>query len=185
MKKTCLILSFILLCSFSLVALASTDGETIPAATLTPATTSETPLVEPLAGEIVETNDLGFVLQDSVHGMVQVNIAENTVFDGLLTEALPHIGDIVFVDYDGKMTRSIPAQVTATRVSLYIIKAVVEEVLDGALMATTDLQGQVIINLPEGMASPKAGDAIRVYYNGVMTLNLPAEVVAHSLLVYY
>lgn len=67
-------------------------------------------------------DDGSFLLLNQDNQTVQVNIDENTVTD--LAEPL-HAGQYVVVDYDGKLTRSLPAQLYAQHIFGATLKGIV------------------------------------------------------------
>ena len=77
-------------------------------------------------GYILEMLDDGsFLLLNQDNQTVQVNTDENTVTD--LAEPL-HAGQYVVVDYDGKLTRSLPAQLYAQHIFGATLKGIVSAV---------------------------------------------------------
>ncbi len=133
-----------------------------------------------LEGEILEiTADGQFLLLTESYGQVLVQYGEQTALEGL---AIPRAGMWVTVTYNGAMTRSLPPQITADRISRFVLDGVVMSVdADTAtLLLETPAQGQVLARfetLPEGVA---AGDFLTVSYNGVMTFSYPGQIQALS-----
>lgn len=139
----------------------------------------ETEMNTVLEGLVTEIVDGGFVIADKEQGEVMVNTSDATVWDGLLAEEELTVDQYVFVDYNGAMTFSLPPQVHADRVSLYVLSGIVTEVLeDGSILMNDWMNGDVIVHLGEGMNHIHKGSSISVYHNGVMTLSLPAQVSA-------
>ena len=78
--------------------------------------------------------------------------------------------------YDGKMTRSIPAQITALLVGVYAVEGEVTEIADGRItVKRADTGEEVIITLPENAQEIAVGDAITAYTTGAMTMSLPPQ----------
>ena len=154
----------------------------LPFVTLATENTEETLVPEMdtvLEGLVTEIVDGGFVINDAEQGEVMVNTSDATVWDGLLAEEELTVDQYVFVDYNGAMTFSLPPQVHADRVSLYMLSGIVTEVLeDGSILMNDWMNGDVIVHLTEDMQHVHAGSSIVVYHNGVMTLSLPAQVSA-------
>jgi hypothetical protein len=78
--------------------------------------------------------------------------------------------------YDGKMTRSIPAQITAQ-----LIRACVREGLVGAMgedhfMLQTELEEIQVNCTAEQLAQVQEGLQVKVYFSGAMTMSLPAQI---------
>ena len=102
--------------------------------------------------------------------------AEETVLEGV--EAL-EIGNYVYVQYNGVMTRSIPPQITAEKVSVWKLEGTVTAIEADGFMLDTAEQGEVWCNATDEQLSTLAvGASLTVYTNGIMTLSLPAQVTA-------
>ena len=133
-----------------------------------------------LEGLVTES---GFMLDDIDRGEVMINTSELTVWDGVLAEGELAEGQYVFVNYDGRMTFSLPPQAHADRVVCAVLTGSVSEVLeDGSILMVDDTFGDVIVHLPEGMIHVYAGMPITVYYDGVMTLSLPGQAAASHII---
>jgi len=129
-----------------------------------------------LEGLVTEIVDGGFVMEDAQQGEVVLNTSDATVFDGILAEGELAVGQYVFVEYDGRMTFSLPPQAHADRVASHVLTGSVAEVLeDGSILMNDDTFGETIVQLGEGMNHVYAGMPITVYYDGVMTLSLPGQ----------
>lgn len=157
MKKIALILMLALL--FIFPASAEPAGQT----------GIEGLVLEYIAGEhiLLDTFDQGQVL---------ALVNENTEWDG--AENLS-VGDYIYIDYDGKMTRSLPAQITALTVRCHVLEGEVAEYYadEKAILINTEAQGEVYVRLPADFSqTPSAGDPVKVYFNGAMTLSLPGQV---------
>lgn len=128
-------------------------------------------------GVITQVGEAGeFLIDDRDTGLVQVNTHAETVWNGVET---PTVGDYVHVVYDGAMTRSLPPQITADAVSCYRIEGEVTAFdLDaGTMMLDTAESGEVLVRLPEDPAVEcQPGDRVTVYFNGAMTLSIPAQI---------
>ncbi len=136
----------------------------------------ETEMDTLLEGLVTEIVDGGFVIEDAEQGEVMLNTSDATIFDGMLAEGELAVGQYVFVEYDGRMTFSLPPQAHADRVACNVLTGSVTEVLeDGSILMMDDTFGETIVHLPEGMNHVYAGMPITVYYDGVMTLSLPGQ----------
>lgn len=136
-----------------------------------------------LAGEVVEAAEEYFVIADALQGDVQVNFGEETVFEGLEPQELK-VGAYVFVDYNGQMTRSLPPQVFALRVSMHVIVGVVEEAAEDSVTIRQDgSHEQIVIHLPESVPELAVGTRIEAYTNGAMTMSLPPQTAAGKIAV--
>ena len=102
--------------------------------------------------------------------------AEDTVLEGV--EAL-EIGNYVYVQYNGVMTRAIPPQITAEQVSVWKLEGTVTAIEADGFMLDTAEQGEVWCNATvEQLSTLAVGASLTVYTNGIMTLSLPAQVTA-------
>ena len=138
------------------------------------AETAEAEIVE-LGGRITEIADGYIVIETLMHGMVQVNLGDDTLYDGADPDELA-VGQYIQVMYDGKMTRSLPAQITALKVGLYPVSGVVKEVAENSVtLSREEIGDEVIVFLPEGAQALSVGDSVTAYTNGAMTMSLPAQ----------
>lgn len=150
-----------------------------------------------LTGQITEIADDYIILEGTEQGTVQANLFDDTAFGGKFPDELV-VGEYAQVIYDGKMTRSIPPQVTALSVDVCVLKGKVAEILedgrvlidrtgvmeqqvdshlkeDGTVETEVTLTPeQVILSLPEGVEL-KVGDSAVFYTTGIATMSLPAQ----------
>ena len=110
-----------------------------------------------LHGQITEITDEYLMLEGTEQGTVQVDLLDDTL-------------------YDGKLTRSIPAQAAALAVNIYPLAGTVDEVQeDGRVLVTpTDGGEQVLLSLPDDV-TVEAGETATFYTTGVATMSLPAQ----------
>lgn len=135
---------------------------------------AEAEIVE-LGGKITEIADGYIVMETLMHGMVQVNLGDDTLYDGADPDELA-VGQYIQVMYDGKMTRSLPAQITALKVGLYPVSGVVKELGENSVtLSREEIGDEVIVFLPEGAEALSVGDSVTAYTNGAMTMSLPAQ----------
>ena len=126
-----------------------------------------------LYGTVIEVTDAYVLLESAEFGKVQANLTDDTTLEGV---EKVEIGQVVKVLYDGKMTRSIPAQVTAMLVGVYAVEGEVTEAADGWItVRRADTGEEVIITLPENAQEIAVGDVITAYTNGVSTMSLPPQ----------
>lgn len=134
-------------------------------------------------GYVTQIIDGGFVLEDIQRGQVILNTDDSTVWDGLLIDGELEAGMYVMVDYDGRLTRSIPPQAHADRVGCYTLQGTVSEVAENGLLLTGDERfGDVWVktNLVDAQ-HVYSGMTLLVYYDGVMAMSLPGQVTAHQM----
>ena len=135
---------------------------------------AEAEIVE-LGGRITEIADGYIVMETLMHGMVQVNLGDDTLYDGADPDELA-VGQYIQVMYDGKMTRSLPAQITALKVGLYPVSGVVKELGENSVtLSREEIGDEVIVFLPEGAQALSVGDSVTAYTSGAMTMSLPAQ----------
>ena len=138
-----------------------------------------------LQGAILEMDEASMLINDAAQGEVLVLIGEETVLETSYDLA---VGDYVYVDYNGVMTRSLPPQVTAGRIVSHKLEGDVAEVYaeENALLLYTADGGEYRVNLP-GDEAQTGFDAQRaiVYYDGAATLSIPPQVSAGLILPVY
>ena len=138
-----------------------------------------------LQGAILEVQEDGLLIMDEAQGEVLVLISDETVQE---TGYELGVGDYVYVDYNGQMTRSLPPQVTAGRIVSHKLEGDVVEVYaeENALLLYGSDGNEYRINLPEAWEG-ETFDAQRaiVYYDGAATLSLPPQVSAGLVLPEY
>lgn len=135
----------------------------------------EMPEVFMLGGEVTEVGEGYFVMADAELGEVQVNLSDDSAFDGVELDELA-AGQYVYVIYDGKMTRSLPPQVFALRVSMYATTGEITELTEGKMTLVRDEIGdEVIISLPQDAPALAVGDHVTAYTTGIMTMSIPAQ----------
>lgn len=131
--------------------------------------TEEAPVL--LSGEILEVTQDGVLLDVPGLGEVQAHVTEDTALEGVET-LLP--GQFAVVLYNGMMTRSLPPQITALRVSVYAVEGTVTQVQeDRVTILRADDMGDVIVTLPEDAPELCEGDSVTAYTTGIMTMSLP------------
>lgn len=113
---------------------------------------------------------------------VQANLFPDTVYDG---DSFG-LGDMVHVMYNGMMTRSLPGQIAAMRVSCWrLTGAVAEMAEDGFLIDRADVGDQVFVHADASLLeSIHEGADVTVYFNGIMTMSLPGQITAEEIVVH-
>ena len=129
-----------------------------------------------LHGQITEITDEYLMLEGTEQGTVQVDLLDDTLYDGAIQQSELAVGQYAEVLYDGKLTRSIPAQAAALAVNIYPLTGTVDEVQeDGRVLVTpTDGGEQVLLSLPDDVMV-EAGETATFYTTGVATMSLPAQ----------
>ncbi len=150
---------------------------------IVPVMASEEVLDLELEGYVTQIVEDGFIMEDKDLGEVLLNVSEATVFDGMLMEYPIELYDYVVVQYDGMLTRSIPAQAHADVVSRYMVEGFVAEIMEDAFLLTGDtLHGEVIVNMTEDMPTVMLGAPVLVFFDGIMTMSLPGQITAREII---
>lgn len=124
-------------------------------------------------GVITEVTDEYVMLDAGEMGQIQANLFEDTLLEGVEELAA---GQTAIVTYDGKMTRSLPPQVTALCVGVYEVKGTVKAIENGrATVERTEGGDEVVLTLPENAPELAVGDAVTAYTTGISTLSLPPQ----------
>ena len=125
-----------------------------------------------IQGMITEIADDYVMMDAGEMGMIQANISDDTLIEGVdeLT-----VGQTAVILYDGKMTRSIPAQITALKIGVYEVKGTVTEIAEGRMTIAKADGEEVVLTLPESTPEIAVGDAITAYTTGVSTMSLPPQ----------
>lgn len=132
--------------------------------------------IDTLCGQITEINDEYLILEGTQQGTVQVNIFDDTLYNGSLQQGELAVGQYAEVIYDGKMTRSIPAQIAALAINVYPLKGTVDAVEEDGRVLVTPADGseQVVLSLPDGVTM-EAGETATFYTNGMATMSIPEQ----------
>lgn len=137
-------------------------------------------MIAPIVGKIAEAREDGSFIVDQLNAEGQVHVLVPETL-GYAAEWTLGVGDVVLVTYDGRMTRSMPPQVTAEAISSHVLFGAVEEANAeySRLLVNSAEMGQVWVNLPEGLAAEEYVEkTVRVYFNGVVALSLPGQLTA-------
>ena len=169
---------------------AAPEGTVVPETTSAPSEDAETANalneetetedgaeeIDALCGQITEINDEYLILEGAQQGTVQVNISDDTLYNGSLQQGELAVGQYAEVIYDGKMTRSIPAQIAALAINVYPLTGTVDAVEEDGRVLVTPADGgeQVVLSLPDGVTM-EAGETATFYTNGMATLSIPAQ----------
>lgn len=132
-----------------------------------------------LQGVITEIAD-GYVMLDAgEQGQIQANITDDTIVEGVEELA---VGQHAVINYDGKMTRSVPAQITALSIGVYEVKGTVKALEEGRVIIDKGEGDEVVLTLPEGAPELAVGDAVTAYTTGVSTMSLPPQMNAIAIM---
>lgn len=137
-----------------------------------------------LEGYVTGLIDGGFVINDKELGEIICNQDDTTVLEGDFTEEGIQQDDYVIVQYNGRMTRSIPPQVHADRVTSYRLEGTVLEVMtDNVIALDVPEQGEIWVYAEEFFSDIFPGMQITVYYDGIMAMSYPARISAREVIV--
>lgn len=126
-----------------------------------------------ISGEILEITPEYILIGNEMLGEVQVNLAEGTVIEGAYEL---EVGQTIVVMYNGMMTRSLPAQITALHIGVYVVEGSVTAVEEEFVMIRReDTAEEIRMSLPENAPELKVGDRVIAYTNGAMTMSLPPQ----------
>lgn len=126
-------------------------------------------------GVVIEITSEGYLISTKDTGMVLALLSADTIME-TAGDVVP--GEYVFIDYDGMMTRSIPAQITAQIVRMHKLEGDVVEAFpeDNAVLLNTAELNDVYLHLPEEWAGKELTEThLTVYHNGIMTMSLPPQ----------
>ena len=141
----------------------------------------ECPEVYSISGYVMEVMEDGSLLILTNDGEeIVIHMNEETII-GFEEPITP--GQFIIADYNGMMTRSIPAQISGQYIYAYSMDGVVTEQLveDNAFLMETEVQGLVMVRLPENLRMPNVDEHVRVHFNGVMTMSLPGQINAFGM----
>ena len=139
-------------------------------------TAAEAPVL--MEGVVIEVSDGGYLIENEELGEVMVLTGEETFIE---TSGDIAVGDYLYIDYSGMMTRSLPPQITASVVRMHKLEGSVTEVFaeENGVMLLTETHGDVYVRLPAEWAGQElSAEALTVYFDGVMTMSLPPQVSA-------
>ena len=133
-------------------------------------------------GTLTEILEDGFVMQEADGREILFNVDEQTALDGFETLEDLDVGMYVIVESDGRLTKSIPPQAHADRVTCYWLAGQVESVdeEENTFLMQTEL-GEVIVHQGDLTTPVYAGMTVTVYFDGVMAMSLPGQIAARKI----
>ena len=130
-----------------------------------------------IAGVVTEIADGYILIHNADQGEVQVNVSDDTIYEGTAIA----VGDYIHVTYSGAMTRSLPPQISALRVGCYVRTGTVSAVEEGGFMLAAEGE-EIRVNAEKAlMEGVTEGATVTVYFNGAMTMSLPAQIGAEMI----
>ena len=167
MKKIILMLLALVLAASSLSVFAEEEAAL-------PSPEAENNELILIDGFVMELMDSSILFQASYGETFEVLLSEETVIEGKELA----VGDYVSVTYDGTMTFSLPAQIRAQHIGNHMLMGLVSELTENSFLLTFGEEvHQVNANaaLLEGIQD---GMFVTVYHAGMVTMSLPAQVIA-------
>ena len=142
--------------------------------TAAPAVQADEQALFDLSGVVLEMNDKFILIEDRDGQQVQVNLFEDTMTEG--DAIVP--GALIHVLYNGMMTRSLPPQVAAIRVSCFAFTGEIAEMnQNGFLLHPDEGIDAVQVNASEELLEGlEPGSRVTVYFSGAMTMSLPGQI---------
>lgn len=129
-----------------------------------------------LGGVVLDVTESTVLINTAEYGSVLVNFDGTTALEGL--EDGIRVGTYVIASYSGAMTRSLPPQIFATKIAMYVLSGTVIEVSDAGVLVDAGEAGRVLVRLQDGMRPLFCGCPVDVYYSGVMAMSDPGQVTA-------
>ena len=163
MKKFFLMLLALMLAATALTAFAE-DEAVIPS--------PEAEEIVLLEGFVAEILDESILLLTHAGEYVEAHLIPETVIEGKELA----IGDYVSVAYNGQMTFSIPAQITALHIGNHMLMGMVSDMSETGFILTFGDETYAIHADASMLEGIQDGMFVSVYHNGMMTRMIPAGV---------
>ena len=180
MKKIVLFLALTLALAFAACACAqqtpAAEPSPAPQETENAELAGEAASVQLITGTVIAVTDEGVLIETEANGEVLVLTHEATVWE---TTGDIAAGDYIYVDYDGQMTFSLPAQISADVVRMHRLEGDIKEIYaeENAVLLSTEQSGEVYVRMPESWAQTEIDFShMTVYFDGVMTMSLPGQI---------
>ena len=125
-------------------------------------------------GFVLEILDESILIKTGEGEYIEALLNDESIIEGKELA----VGDCVTVVYNGMMTRSIPAQITAQHIGNHMVMGLVSEMTEESFILTF---GEEIyqVNAPaEMLAGIQDGMFVTVYHKGMMTMSIPAQIAA-------
>ncbi len=165
------------LLSLSFHAAAETAAPSADAFTLTDVPST-------FEGLITEVDSGYFVMNAVNEGSVRANLDDTTVYEGTVAKDTLAVGQYVYVLYNGVMTRSLPPQISAQKVSCFKVTGTVTSLMDnGFLLEGDTVLGTVVVHTDATLPPVFLNVPVTLYYNGVMSMSMPPQISAVHLVV--
>lgn len=136
--------------------------------------------LSPLYGKVIELHEDGGMIVETLDDQKKVEVARNE-FTTETADWVVGEGDIVIVAFEvPDDAKALPDQVTATHISSFAIDGIITEMNDSRIAVETPDAGLVWVMNSESLDTKglAEGDAVRIYYSGIMALSEPPQVPA-------
>ena len=133
---------------------------------------AETMTVATLSGYVLDVQEELLLVKTPDGLYVEVLLTEETASEG--ADVL--VGDFVHILYNGMMTRSLPAQITAQAVSCHKLQGIVSEMAEDGFLLTFGEESWYVGAAAEQLTGIQDGMFVTVFHNGMMTMSIPAQV---------
>lgn len=108
-----------------------------------------------------------------------VLLHENTIYEG---KEILEVGDRISVQYNGMMTRSLPAQINADVISCHMMTGLVSDMAEGQFLLNLPDESQFLVVYDmEKFMGVQDGMTVTVYYNGASTRSIPPQITAEHI----
>lgn len=125
-----------------------------------------------MTGTVLEIAPEYYLIENTDGQQVQVNIYDQTAFEG----STPEVGSLIYVLYNGMMTRSLPPQINAQRIGCYARTGSIVELTAEGFTLDDGMEIIQVNALAEQIVGLEPGSRVTVYFNGAMTMSLPAQI---------
>ena len=134
--------------------------------------TEELEEVYEMTGTVQEITKDYYLIQNADGQQVQVNLHGETILEG----ETPDISSLIHVLYNGMMTRSLPPQINALRIGCYARTGAIVELTEEGFTLDDGVEIIQVNALAEQLSGLEPGAQVTVYFNGAMTMSLPAQI---------
>lgn len=135
-------------------------------------TTEDVEEIFEMTGTILEIAPDHYLIENTDGQQVQVNIYDETIVEG----ETPAVGALIHVLYNGMMTRSLPPQINALRIGCYARTGAIVELTENGFTLDDGMEIIQVNATAEQLVGLEPGSQVTVYFNGAMTMSLPAQI---------
>jgi hypothetical protein len=135
-------------------------------------------------GLITEVDSGYFIMNAVNEGPVRANLGDATVYEGTASSETLAVGQYVYVLYNGVMTRSLPPQISAQKVSCFEVTGTVTSLMDSGFLLEGDAVLDKVVVFTDATLPPVFLNVpVTLYYNGIMSMSMPPQINAVHLVV--